>query len=206
MLTVNSIIRRKDSNEGGRIGGFFRFEPGGQIHGITCNHVIANINVCRVGDVLTDIDNNPIGTLTHWLALKDSQNDFTNKAEFALFMPDDSQQPVWKESDPSFRPQGFIAPEVGMKVSFEAGDFQSTGTVTDIAHKISITWNTKAYHFKCVEIKSDGDGPFSKRGHSGGAVYSGTSLLGIILAIIDDKTYVVPFTPDILNFVKLQIV
>jgi len=201
-LVANTVIKKKYANEGGLIGGWFSFEEGGQVYGISCNHVIANINQCKVGDVLADITNNEIGALSHWLQLQVALNGFINKAEFALFKPSSNYSPTWRE-----RPGGFIQATVHAGVIFRCYNYESTGAIMDINHPVSITWNNMDYHFKCIEISSVSADPFSKPGHSGGSVLCDGKLLGIILGISDagDRTYVVPFVNGILKLAGLFI-
>lgn len=201
-LVTNTIIKRKNASEGGLIGGWFSFEKNGQVYGISCNHVIANINACRVGDILANETNDDIGVLSHWLQLKAAQNGFTNKAEFALFLPKSNLTPLWRA-----KPSGFVNGTVDARVDFRCDDYASRGTITNISHPVSITWNNIDYHFRCIEVKSETNGSFSKPGHSGGSVYCDEKLLGIILGINEtgDKTYVVPFADGILNLVALAI-
>lgn len=201
-LLVNSIIKREDADDGGLIGGWFCLEQGGEVFGISCNHVIANINSCQAGDVLTDADGTVIGSLSRWVRLLPSTNLFVNKSEFALFRPADGIKPGW-----SARPTGFATSSIGKSVQFDSGSFHSVGTITRIARKVSVSWKTGNYRFTCVEITSSNRAPFSRPGHSGGAVLSDGQLLGIILGVSEDglKTYVIPFAGSILNLVDLMI-
>lgn len=200
MISVNSIIKREKATDGGRIGGFFRFTKNGRIYGISCNHVIANINECSVGDVLTDENDKPIGVLSHWLILDDQIH---NRAEFALFKPNTTDL-AWKQNDPGYKPEGFIAASLNDTVSFTKGTMTAKGTITDVNHKVFITWNDLQYQFTCIEVDA-GELGFSSPGDSGGAVFVGDDLLGIILGISEDgsKTYVVPYVGGILSFVAL---
>lgn len=206
-ITVNNIIRRKDANEGGRIGGFFRFRVGGQVFGISCNHVIANLNDCNIGDELTDENNSLIGTLSQWIILDSAI--IPNGAEFALFKPTDGFDPVWLADNASFKPDGFAAPNKGIRADFVCGDWVRHGLITETNQPITITWNGNDFNFDCVEITAQGSDQFSLPGHSGGAVFVGNNLLGIILAInhgtVQNKTYVVPYVNGILNFANLLI-
>lgn len=204
VLPVNSIIKRKDATDGGLIGGFFRFAAGGQVYGISCNHVIANINQCSVGDVLTSANNVPLGTLSHWLIL---ENKKINKAEFALFKPDKDFTPVWIGNDAGFKPMGFAVASLNATVDFVSADGTRHGIITDLKHDVAITWNNHEYKFTCIEVQSRPGEQFSKAGHSGGAVYIGNALLGIILGVSTDgvKTYVMPYVKGILAIVNLKI-
>jgi hypothetical protein len=205
ILYVNSIIRRKDAQEGGLIGGFFRFAVGGRVYGVTCKHVIAKSEPYAVGDILTDKENNPIGTLSHWLILESKK---INKAEFALFKPIEGLNTVWTKTDPAFKPAGFAAAALNSTVDFVNDDGITHGSITDLKHSVNITWNNVKYEFTCIELESTNSKKFSKPGHSGGAVYIGKSLLGIILGIGADgaKTYIMPYVDGILSAVDLKLI
>jgi len=219
-LEVNSSIKRQNSDEGGLIGGFFRFvdrnkvrdffeEPNpNQILGISCNHVIANINACNVGDVLTDKNGNQIGTLDYWLILEDTGSLVVNKAEFALFQPNSNPPFVWSNKYSSFKPSCFANAYLNAKVVFiKPNGPIARGQVTDINHRVSITWNNRQYHFNCIEVSPIGGNQFSQPGDSGGAVYLNNSLLGIIFGVSHDgsRSYIIPYIDGILNFVDLEI-
>ena len=204
-LSVNSIVKRKDARDGGLIGGFFRFAAGGDVYGISCNHVIANINQCSVGDVITDVNNKPVGILENWLLLDNTKY---NRAEFALFKVNAGFNPVWTLKDGSFKPNGFAMPALNSVVDFICSDGIKHGIVSDIRHSVIIPLNSLDYEFiNCIQVDAMPGEQFSKPGHSGGAVYIGDSLLGIILGISEDstKTYLVPFINGILSFVNLRI-
>jgi hypothetical protein len=199
-LSANTPIKRQNSNEGGLIGGWFSFEEGGPLYGISCNHVIADINRCKVGDVLTDFNGSEIGTLTHWLRLADQTGSFVNKAEFAFFRPAEGLRPSWGQ-----RSKGFVKAKKNAKAIFTCYDYESFGTVTETLHPVAITWGNLVYHFRCIEITSDSERAFSMPGHSGGMVLSSGYLLGLILGIDNTgrKTYLVPFQDGILDIVNL---
>lgn len=201
-LLVNTPIKRQNSSEGGLIGGWFSFEDGGQLFGISCNHVIANINKCKVGDALTDGNGIEIGKLTHWLRLADRKGSFVNKAEFAFFKPVEGFNPKWV-----FRSHGFILAKKNAMASFSCPNYGSNGTITDTHHPVAVSWGNLEYHFYCIEVTSNSGRPFSRPGHSGGVVHCSNELLGIILGIDDTgkKTYLIPFEGGILDVVTLHI-
>ncbi len=201
-VQVNTPITRQGAAVAGLIGGWFSLTPGGPIYGITCNHVIANINNCAVGDILVNEKNSQIGTLTHWLRLRNTaESPKPNRSEFALFRPMADMKPTWGGTSPSF-----VAPKLGQVCQFQIATFSSAGVVVKLRRKVSVTWNGKVYRFLCTEISSGKPTPFSLPGHSGGLVLTGGYALGLILgkSLVGNRTYVLPFVGGILDLVPLH--
>lgn len=205
-LTVNSIIRRQNSPFIGLIGGFFRFDGGKDTYGISCNHVLADYKNCATGDAITDENGKPVGTLSHWLLLEEG---FVNAAEFALFRVLPEYTPVWNSADATWKPTGYAKPQLNAEVRFTKGKgTESQGRISDVSHPVKISSPTATYHIEnCIQVDAMNNTVFSVSGDSGGAVYAGNELLGIILGIAHGgkKTFVVPFEGAILRFAGLNI-
>jgi len=207
-LYSNSIIRRIDSDNYGRVGAFFKFPNDNGIYGISNNHVIANLNQCNIGDVICDIDNNPVGTLSDWINL---DSNIYNNAEFALFKLNMDIIPaynLWGNNSAAI-PGGYANSSANMPVYYPANGIVSAGKIVSVQAQIVINWSGTDYYFtNCLQVVPTQSSPFSFHGDSGGAVYSyDKKLVGIILGINESNTatYVIPFINGILNYISLQI-
>lgn len=201
-IAVNEIIKRPNIKEGGLLGGFFQFKIGGQIYGITSKHVIAPTD-CKIGEPILDGGNNTIGTLSHWVKLETNE---PNRAEFALIKMDASCDVLWIKGNTTFKPIGFAKPVLGSVVDFTFENKTKHGTITDHRHKVESTFDGVSYEFMCVEVTAQANEKFSIPGQSGGAVYLGESLLGIIFGISLDgsRTFIVPYVGGILTVANLN--
>ena len=112
MYNNTSIIR--DGNCGaGCVGGFFTMGNSPDIYGISNNHVIANLNDCRVGDLIRhEASGLTAGELSHWVPLKThNDNDKINQIDMALFRIEQGETLQWKMKDSNLtKPRGYIEP------------------------------------------------------------------------------------------------
>ncbi len=210
MLQSNAIIKRENSHQIGRVGGFFHFdnEPS-IIYGISNNHVIANLNQCRKGDVICDEKNTPIGTLSDWIKLSQGSN--SNNSEFALFKLKTDLIPSWNlwGEFAGKKPFGFKPPVDNMNVVFPINGSLSDGIIQNSHISVQINWFGEDFLFtNCIKIIAQNGRKFSDHGDSGGAIFSYDNyLIGLILGIKEDQsaTYAIPFYDSILNYCDLKI-
>ena len=209
MLQSNSPIKRENTNELGRLGGFFQFdqEPG-VIYGISNNHVIANRNQCKQGDIICDMKNQPVGALSDWIRLNINS---ANDTEFALFKINPGTPPVWNLWDQysGKKPFGFKSPVVNMNVVYPVNGKLKNGIIQSINTRTQINWMGDEYQFtNCIKIVAEDNSEFSDHGDSGGSLFTHDNyLVGIILGIKTDHsaTYAIPFENNILNYYDLKI-
>ena len=214
MYNNTSIIR--DGNCGaGCVGGFFTMGNSPDIYGISNNHVIANLNNCRVGDLIRhEASGLTAGELTHWVPLKThNDNDKINQIDMALFRIEQGETLQWKMKDSNLtKPRGYIEPRQNGSVymPLENGDF-STGKITKTYtnHLMQFLLCGQPFLFsRLIEITPTEKQQFSQPGNSGSIILSSSHfIVGLLIGSNSDGTrsYAIPFVEGILRYAPLQI-
>jgi hypothetical protein len=212
----NTKIKRDIGNCGvGSVGGFFSMRGTDARYGISNNHVLANLNNCKVGDAVeSDDDDQQIGKLSHWIPLKgkDEQNHI-NYFDMALFKVNDDIELSWQMQDDTVtKPMGFIEPRAGGNVYMMIDNGNcNKGKISKsyINHIMEFDLCGKPFLFtKLIEITPLDGGSFSVPGDSGSIILSSSHyVVGLLLGTNSDATrsYAIPFVEGLLKYVPLNI-
>lgn len=214
-MNNNTKIKR-DGNCGiGSVGGFFSMPGMPARYGISNNHVVANLNNCRVGDpIQSDHPDQQIGTLSHWIPLKGrNEADKINYFDMGLFKLDPGIELSWRmENNTVSRPAGFIEPRAEGYVYMMLDDGScKKGRITKsyINHLMEFDLCGSPFLFtKLIEIAPLEGSHFSVPGDSGSIILSSSHyIVGLLLGTNSDATrsYAVPFVEGLLKYVPLNI-
>jgi hypothetical protein len=208
----NTKIKRDGTCGTGSVGGFFSMPGTDARYGISNNHVVANLNNCRVGDpIRSDDPELQIGTLSHWIPLK-GQNE-VNYFDMGLFKLDPGIELSWMMEDSSIsKPAGFIEPRAQgyVYMTMEDGSCKK-GKITKsyINHLMEFELCGNPFLFtKLIEIAPLEGSSFSVPGDSGSIILSSSHyIVGLLLGTNSDATrsYAVPFVEGLLKYVPLNI-
>lgn len=209
-MQTSSVIYRYGNNGRGILGGVFNM--GGELYGLSNNHVIADINACNVGDPIFDASGAVIGSLSHWVVLNSPTG--LNLVDVALFRFNASTPATWVLAQPGVsKPTSFATPVQDGYVYIVRSDGSTRSGY------ISIPYTSQALDFilcdshflftHLIEITPFDNEPFAVPGDSGSVAFSNYNnmAIGVVMGSAKGgiKGYAAPFVNGILNYYPLTI-
>lgn len=203
-LSSSTEIYAHDSTGFGIVGGFFNL--GGNVCGISNNHVIANFNNCFKKDAVFlsggPDANTKVGALQTWVTLDSAD---VNYLDIALFRVDSTLTTQWMMPDGVDAPAGFDTAIDNQSIyMMRSNNTQRRGQVSTARisdHNIQFGVHGKVFTFtSLIEIQSIDDSPFSIDGQSGSIIFSDAhAILGVLLGASPggNVSYALPFINDV---------